>query len=385
MMRDTPGILVPHHIAYQNGVDWDLFDRSLSPVVEIFSEHGCSERDHGPFPMLGHSGGPGPSRFTAQAGLSRGHRFGFTAGTDNHDGHPGGYGLGLTGVWAPRNTREAVMDAIRNGKTIAVTGDRISMWLTANDRTMGESVSPSLNLDLACSVEGWDALATVELVRNNGIAKVWTQDEVKPSAEEDTYRFRVEYGWGPMKGYQVFDWIGALSVENGDLVRAVPCFSSDPFDEDRRKRINRVDGRQCEWQSHTSRGGIFVTRNSHTPCSAQDAVCFEVRGDRSTRIALDIRCGTRKSLIATPGDWSIANASSRKHESFTLGELIAGRQGWRMGKPPTWVLAHRAVGRAHYAWTREWTETPPGPGGFYYLRATQDNGQMGWSSPVWIA
>ena len=64
--RGSEAILVPHHTAYVNGVDWELFDESLSPLVEIFSEHGCSERDTGLHPMLGHSGGPGGHQFTAQ-------------------------------------------------------------------------------------------------------------------------------------------------------------------------------------------------------------------------------------------------------------------------------------------------------------------------------
>ena len=67
--RGREAILVPHHTAYTDGVDWELFDEDLSPLVEIFSEHGCSERDIGLYPMLGHSGGPGAYTFTAQHGL----------------------------------------------------------------------------------------------------------------------------------------------------------------------------------------------------------------------------------------------------------------------------------------------------------------------------
>ena len=86
--RGGQAILVPHHTAYARGVDWEGFDESLSPVVEIFSEHGSSERDGGLHPMLGHSGGPAGYEFTVQHGLALGKRFGFTAGTDNHAAIP---------------------------------------------------------------------------------------------------------------------------------------------------------------------------------------------------------------------------------------------------------------------------------------------------------
>ncbi|MDP6985554.1 MAG: DUF3604 domain-containing protein, partial [Candidatus Latescibacteria bacterium] len=47
IMRSRDAILIPHHTAYRGGVDWELRDAQLSPLVEIFSEHGSSERDIG--------------------------------------------------------------------------------------------------------------------------------------------------------------------------------------------------------------------------------------------------------------------------------------------------------------------------------------------------
>lgn len=38
---------------------------------------------------------------------------------------------------------------------------------------------------------------------------------------------------------------------------------------------------------------------------------------------------------------------------------------------------------AHYALAGRFVEPAVGPA-FYYLRATQDNGQLAWSSPVWF-
>ena len=334
--------------------------------------------------MLGHSGGPGDWRFTAQYGLAVGRKFGFAAGTDNHDGYPGGYGLGLTGIWASANTREAIFEAIRQRRTVAVTGDRIAVEFHAGDACMGSVVDRREIRDLSFQVQGWNVIKQVELVRNNVPVLVQTPDYgARMPANERLYRLRLEWGWGPMKGYQVFDWEGRLQVEDGHLEGVVPCFCSDPFDEQRRKRILSQDNMGCRWQSYTSRGGVFTTRNATMSCSANDALCLEVRGTEHTRIALELHCQTRKSLLATPADWAIANRMGTQKRTFTIGELLEGRRGFRMDEMPTWVVMHRAMPQTLYAVSGGYTERLEEPA-YYYLRVTQENGQMAWSSPIWL-
>ena len=378
--RDEQALLVPHHIAYANGVNWELLDEDLSPVVEIYSEHGCSERDTGLHPMLGHSGGPGDGRFTAQHGLALGRRFGFTAGTDNHDGHPGGYGLGLTGVWAEENTREAIFSALRERRTVAVTGDRIAVDLRADGAPMG-SVVPGAD-ELCFRVEGWDFVKLVELVRGGDTVMVQTGAPTPGSScGEGRYRLRLEWGWGPMKGYQVFDWRGQIRIADGSLEQVVPAFASDPFDERRRKRVSAQDGSGCAWTSHTSRGGIFTTRNGHPSCRANDALCLEILGTEDTRIDLQMGCETHTSILATAPDWSLTPRLGQVQQTFRLGELLEGRRGFRGGDVPGSVVAHRAVPQAQYTVGGRYADPEPG---CYYLRVTQENGQMAWASPIWV-
>ncbi|MDP6779737.1 MAG: DUF3604 domain-containing protein [Candidatus Latescibacteria bacterium] len=382
--RSRRAILIPHHTGYVSGVDWDLFDNAISPVVEIYSEHGCSERDQGPFPMLGHSGGPGSRCFTAQHGLSLGKRFGFVASTDNHDGFPGGYGWGLAGVWAAENIRESIWDAIASRRTIAVTGDRISVDMNVGEHRLGSEAEPGPSHDVAFEVVGWDTLRLVELVRDNVPVQVWTPDYA--GVERDgtqRYRFRIEYGWGSMKAFQIFDWTGAVTVDGGEISAVVPCFSSDPFDEHRRKKILEQDRSRCRWQSHTSRGGMFASRNTFTAHSANDALCLEVEGTPETRVEVDMHGLTKQSLFATSVDWAVSNTSGSQKWVFTIGELLDGRLGYRMGKPGGSVVVHRAVPEGLYRMSGGYRH-PADERGTYYLRVTQENGQMAWSSPVWI-
>ena len=380
-------IMVPHHIAYHNGIDWDLFEESIMPVIEIFSEHGCGERDGGPFAYLGHSLGPGGGRFNVQHGLGIGKRFGFTGGTDNHDGYPGGYGLGLTGVYAAQNTRPAIFEAIRARRTFAVTGDRIAVDFSADGAPMGSTVSVNGGVNLSFSVEGWDTLRHVELIRNNlPVMQACPDFSVPAPTGVQTYRFRIEWGWGPMKGYQIYDWTGSITIDHGKLTHVVPCFRSDPFDEHRRKEITGQDDQHCAWQSHTSRGGIITSRNSALACGPTDAIAIEIHGTQDTTIEIELDCSTRQSIVSTPVDWSVNNATDSKHLSTTLGQLLQGGQHLDFtDKMLTWAHVHRAVPSQLYRLSGSLRHASAQGAAFYYVRATQDNGHMAWSSPIWIS
>jgi len=67
-------LMIPHHLAYprgRRGVNWDVFSEECTPVVEIYSEHGNSEDDRGPYPMVTHSFGGRESANTVRAALAR--------------------------------------------------------------------------------------------------------------------------------------------------------------------------------------------------------------------------------------------------------------------------------------------------------------------------
>jgi hypothetical protein len=55
------------------------------------------------------------------------------------------------------------------------------------------------------------------------------------------------------------------------------------------------------------------------------------------------------------------------------------------------VKRHTAIPQAGYTVRVVWQEESPGPGleacpgrSFYYLRVSQLNGQLAWSSPIWV-
>ena len=95
--RGIDTLAQPHHIGYKKGtrgIDWSTYDSEFAPVVELVSMHGCSEESDNTRPFL-HVMGPSDYEGTYQYGLSQGHQFGITGGTDHHSAHPGSYGHGL--------------------------------------------------------------------------------------------------------------------------------------------------------------------------------------------------------------------------------------------------------------------------------------------------
>ncbi len=134
--QSTRSVVVPHAMP-QTGKNWDEFDYDLRAGAEIYSEWGntvdCPECNEGE--VAG----------SIARGLSRGHRFGFIAATDNHDGWFGNplsfkYELaGLAGFWAPDLTRADVFDALATRQTLATTGARVIVQFEAieGDSTIG--------------------------------------------------------------------------------------------------------------------------------------------------------------------------------------------------------------------------------------------------------
>jgi hypothetical protein len=140
--KESGCLLIPHHLGYPSGAsghDWSTHDSTVTPVVEIYSEHGACERDRGPFPMVRHSGPGRATETCAQPALADGLRFGFIASTDGHLGCPGAYPEGLVGLYADDLTRDDIWEALQARRSIAVTGDRIGPRCGSMGRLWGVS------------------------------------------------------------------------------------------------------------------------------------------------------------------------------------------------------------------------------------------------------
>ena len=177
-------IAIPHHVAYKQGwrgANFSVFRPDVSPIVEVYSEHGASESVTACEPYIRHSMSGRDTRNTIQRQLRKGLRFGFVASTDSHRGYPGAYGEGVLGVWAKELTAESLFEAFRARRTYAATGDRIVVDVSLNGRPMGSELPATANRELDVHVAGEDPIAMVEIVRNGKVVhRHFPEDTAEP-------------------------------------------------------------------------------------------------------------------------------------------------------------------------------------------------------------
>ncbi len=363
-------IMFPHHTAYAKGwrgVDWDHFPAEVCPVAECYSEHGATFYDRGLHPMILHSMGGRTTKGTVFAALSRGYRFGLIAGTDDHFGYPGAYREGLAAVWADDLTRKSIWDAILSRRTYAVTGDRINLQFTLNDRPMGAEMEYQAEREISCAVEAVGEIDKVEVLKNG---RVVHREFVPTVLPEDQYeggaaKLRVQWGWGPWASLdmaEVCEWEGNITVEGGSLTGATPMFQSGPYVEDLRDRLTDVGEDGLNFSSFTSREDAFVQ-------DATKGVILDLDGKADTEVTF---------TISEPAAIS---------ETYTLAELMASSQTIFTGAfTSESVLIHRLVIPKSYELDVTWTdeESDPGSDDFYMIQVTQSNGHIAWSSPIWV-
>jgi hypothetical protein len=345
-------------------VNWDVFDPVCTPVVEILSEHGAAETDRGEYPYFNHSMGGRVTANTAQAGLARGLRFGFVASTDNHRGFPGAYGEGVMAVLAERLDRASIMEAIRRRRTYALTGDRIELSFSVDGHPMGADVTVSGSAEAAFDVRGRDEIDVVELIQDGRVVHRAYPTDVDPtSAPSRRVQLRFEWGWGPWADLdldRIADWEFEIEARGAGIDRLFPCLQSGPFDEDRRHRVRLRDKRSVSVTSYTGRKGGF-------------------RGNPNQSLVVDIE-GSESALFV----FRSTRPSAVEH-TITLGELRTGSAAIFMGPfPAESALWHRAIDDSASHVTGAFGLTVADERSYVYLRVRQKNGQIAWSSPVFM-
>lgn len=368
--RQQGAVLIPHHPAYRQGwrgQDWTVLGPlEVSPVVEIFSEHGNAESDRAPHRYIRHSMGGRYTKNTIQYLWEQGHQVGVVASSDDHLGYPGAYGEGLVAVYADTLTREAVMEAIRDRRTYAVSADRIELDFRLNSHWMGETLPAVSRRDIHVQVKAQDVIDRVEVLRNNKVIhRVHPVDEdVAESSWQKPVLCRLEFGWGPWDFFnleRVTDWEIEVSITGGKILSATPCFQSGPFDEERRNKITYLDEHHCRVISYTSRKQAFEER-------ATNGIVLEILGSAETALELSLAKPVLKEHRKTLGDLAVSSdiifTGSFPSESIMIHRLVF-HEHYRT----SFVLRDR-----HHAENTDW----------YYVRVTQSNGSLAWSSPVWI-
>lgn len=143
--RNGPGLFFPHQVPTYCGrpVDWDALDPELSPLVEIYSHWGSGEYFGNPLQCREVDVHP---ECFADTALAQGHKLGFIASSDEHNGAPGNgttnhnpLGTGLACVWTEEFSRDGIFSALQTRHCYATTGARIELRFSMDDVPMGQT------------------------------------------------------------------------------------------------------------------------------------------------------------------------------------------------------------------------------------------------------
>jgi len=386
-LRVHRGLAIPHHTGYavgQRGKDWNVHDDDLSPFAEIYSGHGSSEGCDTPFTLYRNASmGPRVSGGTVQEGLARGYRLGIIASGDNHQGFPGVWGNGLAAVYASELTREALWESFLRRRVYGVTGDRIRLEFWINEHFLGEELTAEGPVKVTGQVIGSQALDRVELLRNNRVIHTWNHTgawEV-PTGGSVRAKLQVECGWGPAAhyGFRIGErhWEGTLELSEGRFVGWEGCFTW--FGQ----KVEQSAAREVHFALTTRPRGQQATGAS------QQSIIFEVEAPLTAELCLTV--GTTRTTFtlaeALQNSRCVAFLEEVKQTIREQFEL----EPERIENPDVFwhnaykVKIHRAVPEAGYKLRLEFVdEDPPSGRNFYYLRVSQLNGQMAWSSPIWV-
>jgi hypothetical protein len=224
LLRGREALVIPHSLSSDfMGNDWDLHDRDLERLCEIYSMHGASEFHGNPFPVLGAIQG-----HSFQDALARGYRLGVTAGGDHHNSQSGNeritrgpypslrYRGGFTAVWSRSLRRQQLYQALKNRHCYATTGERFFMSFTLNGAPMGSEIrDKSDKRRLQVRVEAGSAIKDLVIIKNNqdfyrassprGSARVELLDD---SGGDDFYYLRVTLSNGT-QGWSSPIWVNA--------------------------------------------------------------------------------------------------------------------------------------------------------------------------------
>jgi hypothetical protein len=362
--RRTGAIMIPHHLGYRRGwrgANWEGADAALTPVVEVFSEHGCSMESEFNAPMVLHSMGGVERSQTFMSELSRGRVAGVVASTDNHWGHPASYGEGLAGIWADRASREAVFAALAARHTYALTGDRIFLKVEMAEGMMGDCLDACEDRALRCSVGALGEIDYVRVIKNGRVAKSVPTPGPRRDAES-VFTLRVDFGWGAMTAEEVTDWLVGVRVSGGRIDGVCPCFAGGGGSTEKVNRVTRVTYDEVGFEAFTSRA------NSR----AQSGLVLRVEGDGDTRIEVEgealwrgSKCGCR--LGAALGELLTRDEWSAISEVFSAPRMRLG--------------GCHGAGQTDLDF--EWTDPDPGESDWYLVKVLQKNGQAAWSSPIY--
>ncbi|PIE04626.1 MAG: hypothetical protein CSA76_03120 [Spirochaetales bacterium] len=378
-LKRVKAIAIPHHTAYLpgfRGKDWSVLSPELSPFCEIYSVHGSSEGEMWGGALLDNAFlAPDLTCSSYSAALKRGCILGAIGSTDNWGEFPGHYGRGLAAVLAENLSREGLWEAFSQRRVYAVTGDRIKLDFTINDKLMGSCNGQTDSACIRVDVEGEDAIEYVEIVKNEKSLQLLGPPESPLNVEKGLYKMRFEYGWGPSPSYAQMpprNWSGEITVKNGRIkslsTGLVDGFHKYSHNEKSFTFSSLVSQKEADYRHHNS----FVLE-------------FEL--DDSSVLLFDIngcKCQFTPETLLEESYVHFYTDESRQllKERYNVDTGKLYRQDVVYGMAYKFKI-HKLIPQQLYSRSITVSDKTKGPC-HYRIRVRQRNGQMAMSSPIWF-
>ena len=344
--RGRKDVMIVPHIGGRPA-NLDFFDTELMSNIEIHSHHGTFE-------------------WFAHEAMKRKIKTGFIGTSDDHTCRPGlSYALqsmgqevtnmfdtksGLTAIYARELTREAIWEALRARRCYAVTFNRILLDVKVNGAIMGQEIECSSPPKIEVEAIGDQYIDHIDIYRGNDlIYQKYYYTTPAPS------RFKtIKILWSGVRNNgrsKQAPWHGSVFLEKGKI-KSAETVAFDVFQQGITYRANQV----VSWNSATSGDYDGIILSVDAP---EDAVLRFV----SRQISLDIPL----SGIEVKSKIYPAGGVNLKVEVSLLGEKLPGAGGVNNRIAETYVDADYKNGF-----------------GAYWVKVVQENGQMAFSSPVFI-
>lgn len=355
--RHADVVITPH--VGGGRADLTHHEPNLEPLIEVTSTHGTFE-------------------WFLEDALRRKYKLGFIGGSDGYTGRPGAeYPRrrdrrfakgGLAALYATELTLEGVFEALKARRAYGTTGARILVRIDGDGHMMGQEYRASSPPTISAFVAGTAPLESVELFR--GLESIYRHPlDVPPAAN----RVRILWeGASRRTSYAGVVWDGSLKVTGG----AISLQERLRFDSPR-SRVFDLGKDGLRWHSVT--------------CGYRSGIVVDVQGDSDPEFHLAISSWLISRALyggfgeVGPGRISRAPAE-RASLSFNMKELASGPKELEIGplnRKLTVCLAPEpgTAQVAEYAFT----DPSPNPGiNPYWLRVTQTDMEMAWSSPIYV-
>lgn len=332
---DEGAVMVIPHVGGRRA-NLSFHDTQLEPVIEICSCHGWSE-------------------WFYEEALTRGYRVGVVGDSDDVSCRIGanfpaknhfGVRNGLTAVFCSELTRDALWNAISSRHCYATSGDRIYIDFRLGVHLMGSEVKVDSPPTFAIKVVGTSPIERVELRRAANVVCSWPEAN---EAELSTERFKVWWGGHSNKGRQkAAPWDGGIELVGPGEIRSPLGFGFHNPDHG----LREMHGRGVSWHSTTygNRHGIAF---DVAGCTVDTRLLF------ATQM---LKFDFQPTAIPPSGIW---------HDAGGVNRFVEVRRLPRTPLPHSVNIELRD--------TQILAGTHP-----YYLRVLQTNGEMAWSSPIFV-